>query len=139
MQKIDLVKSKKASYMEHNWSTFKIKYPGRWLNSSDDLDIEVDGKPLGFWGIKELIWVIRGEDKYGLIEIHRYIDDGKTIMINERVEDISINGKRFIIESDNTPEGTLVRIRDLDITNDVLGFILIVRAGDIMKLSLDIR
>lgn len=125
--------------MDHNWSTFKIKYPGKWLNGSNDLQIEVDGKPLGFWGIKELIWVIRGGEKYGMIEIHRYTDDGTTITINEKVEDITINGKRFTIESDNTPEGTLVKIRNLDITNDVLGFILIVRSGDIVKLSLDIR
>ena len=109
------------------------------MNGSSDLHIEVDGKPLGFWGIKELIWVIRGGEKYGKIEIHRYLEDGKTIIINERVEDISINGKSLTIESDNTPEGTTVKIRDLDITNDVLGFILIVRSGDIMKLSLDIR
>ena len=124
--------------MGYNWSTLKINYPSNWLDGGSDLNILVDGKPFSFWGIKELIWVLRNDDKFGSIEIHRYLEDDKTIIINEQVSDISINGKRFTIVSDNTPEDTSIKIRDVDITNDILGFMLIVRNGSLIKLSIDI-
>ena len=124
--------------MSYDWSTLKINYPSNWIDGSSDLNILVDGKPFSFWGIKELIWVLRDNDKFGLIEIHRYLEDNKTIIINEQVDNISINGNRYTIASDNTPEGTSIKIRDIDITNDVLGFMLIARAGYLIKLSIDI-
>lgn len=124
--------------MDHSWSTLKIKYPSKWINGSSDLHIEVDGKPLSFWCIEELIWVMHGSGKCGSIEIHRYLDGSKNIIINEQVNNISINGKRFNILSDNTPEGTTIKIRGIDITNDVLGFMVIIKSGSLIKLCIDL-
>ncbi len=123
--------------MSDDWDTFEITYPGKWIDGSNAIGMQVNGKPFNFWGIHDIIWVLRGDKKYGSLEIHCYSTKEKTIKINEKVKNINIIGRRFTIQSDNTPEGTIVAVNGIDMTNDILGFILIIKSGELIKASFD--
>lgn len=123
--------------MNENWDSFEILYPGNWIGGSNAINMKVNGKSLNFLGIHDIIWVLKGSIEYGTIEIHCYSTKEKTIKINEQVKNIDIKGRQFAIQSDNTPEGTIVKLNGIDMTNDILGFIVIIKSGELIKASFD--